>query len=51
MGSWLDLIPAEFVLPDTVAEIEAGRPTQGKLFQEPSELETLRQRKDKYRDD
>jgi hypothetical protein len=41
-GEWIKEIPAAFVLPDTIEEIETGRATQGKLFPQVSELEAIR---------
>jgi hypothetical protein len=42
-----DWIPKQYELPDSVEAIEAGRQTQGELFTEPTELELIRQGKDK----
>jgi hypothetical protein len=44
-GSWLDSIPAAFVLPDTLAAIESGWPVQQRLFDtQGNGLEELRQK-------
>jgi hypothetical protein len=46
-GEWIRQIPPEYLLPDSIEEIEAGRLTQERLFKEPSELGPIRQRKEK----
>jgi hypothetical protein len=45
LGQWIDQIPPEFVLPDSIEAIEAGRPTQGQLLDtQGNSLEELRRK-------